>query len=58
MYGREGAMSGRGKKLKYEKNARANEEWTKDKRADRPYQQFNPETKTWSKILLPKKVTQ
>lgn len=51
-------MSGRGKKLKYDKNARSHEEWLKAKRADRPYQQFNPETKTWGKIMLPKKVIQ
>ncbi len=48
----------RGKKLNQEKNARAHDEWVKSKREDRPYQQYNPETKTWSKILLPKKVTQ
>ncbi len=48
--------NGRGKKLNQEKNDRANEEWMKGKRSDRPYQQFNPETKTWGKILLPKKV--
>ena len=51
-------MAGRGKKQKYDKNTRGHEEWLKFKREDRPYQQYNPETKTWSKILLPKKVTQ
>ena len=49
-------MAGRGKKLKYDKNTQARAEWIAKKREDRPYQQFNPETKTWSKILLPKKV--
>jgi len=51
-------MSGRGKKLNQQKNARAHDEWTKAKRTDRPYQQWNEETKTWGKIVLPKKVDQ
>jgi hypothetical protein len=50
-------MSGRGKKLNQQKNARAHDEWMKGKRVDRPYQQWNEETKTWGKIMLPKKVT-
>jgi hypothetical protein len=55
---RGGSMSGRGKKLNQQKNASAHDEWTKAKRTDRPYQQWNEETKTWGKIVLPKKVDQ
>jgi hypothetical protein len=51
-------MAGRGKKINQQKNERAHEEWMKGKRTDRPYQQFNRETGTWGKILLPTKVTQ
>jgi hypothetical protein len=38
------------------KNYRVAEDWRKGKRLGRPQQQFNEETKQWSKILLPKKV--
>jgi hypothetical protein len=31
--------------------------WMIAKKANRPYQQFNEETKEWSKIMLPTKVT-
>lgn len=51
-------MAGRGKKINQQKNERAHKEWKDVKRVDRPYQQFNPETKTWGRIMLPKKVTQ
>lgn len=52
------AERGRGKKQSYDKNSQANREWQAKKREGRPHQQFNPETKTWGKIMEPKKVTQ
>ena len=39
------------------KKFRENEDWSKGKKLGRPAQQFNAETGQWSKILLPKKVT-
>ena len=38
------------------KNYRTAEDWNKGKRLGRPAQQFNEQTKTWSKIMLPRKV--
>jgi hypothetical protein len=39
------------------KKWREREAWMVAKKAHRPYQQFNEETKQWSKIMLPTKVT-
>ena len=45
------------KKDNSKKKFREHEEWQKGKRIGRPAQQFNAQSNTWSKILLPKKVT-
>ena len=40
------------------KNYRSRAEWMEGKKLGRPQQQFNSETKTWSKIMEPRKVTE
>ena len=40
------------------KKYRENQEWKQGKKLGRPHQQFNAETNTWGKIVLPKKVTE
>ena len=39
------------------KKFREHEGWMAGKKLGRPAQQFNVQSNTWSKILLPKKVT-
>jgi hypothetical protein len=39
------------------KKFREHDEWMEAKKLGRPAQQFNAETNTWAKIMLPKKVT-
>ena len=40
------------------KKYREHQEWLLGKKLGRPHQQFNAETKMWSKIMEPRKVTE
>ena len=38
------------------KHPRVHDEWMKGKKLGRPAQQYNADTNTWAKIMLPRKV--
>lgn len=40
------------------KHPHEHDEWMRGKKLNRPAQQFNAETKTWGKIMEPRKVTE